>query len=509
MLKRLIILLILLGTPVGYIAAEKALYVVTTNKLNVRTGPGKEYGAYGTFKRGDTILVKSVNGQWAAVQDDYYTGYVNTRYIRYVRPWQDAKTKASPKPRHRLTVWDKLYEYTKVVLWIWVIIAVIGYFINDSVSGFAIWMLIFCGIGALIGWMFWDNGTAGAVIATGMELALLAFFIYKLTDSVWLQSSSLGALSRGVWALGSFPFFTLNLLQFWLSKPWRPFMKRNVFPESSKPSMRKYLRMFQIPFYIALFPLRLINAVYYNMVIYNLYAWSNYIIEVILPSDTWEGADNAAEWVKYLPQRIGKYLLWHGSLTIVESVAWTVIDTFVPAVTLYHGTAAPFADNMLCDPDRSNPWGRTKGWKTGVWDVGGGNYAGDGIYFGIFRSTLRNYQKGTAIAARVTMGKTIDTVLMPNYVYAAAGKPGAKAVSNWGLNHGYVTGEWWRADGRWWEICLYDRQNRYNESWRIRPIYAIYAGSGIMQRIKGGPAHWLFRQQVIDDMEDTLRRSFR
>lgn len=69
MFKRVATLLLLLFS-LQWINAEKALYVVTTNKLNVRTGPGKEYGAYGTFKRGDTILVKSVSGQWAAVQDD-------------------------------------------------------------------------------------------------------------------------------------------------------------------------------------------------------------------------------------------------------------------------------------------------------------------------------------------------------------------------------------------------------------------------------------------------------
>lgn len=109
---------------------------------------------------------------------------------------------------------------------------------------------------------------------------------------------------------------------------------------------------------------------------------------------------------------------------------------------------------------------------------------------------------------KVSRNALVKLQMDPNYVYASVGHPGAKAVSNWGLNHGYVTGEWWRADGPWWEICLYDRPNRYNESWRIRPIYAIYSYSGIMQRIKGGPAHWLFRKQVIADISDTLSCHF-
>lgn len=82
--KRLGILLVLI-LSVGYISAEKAQYVVTARTLNVRTGPGKDYVVYGCFSRGDTILVKAIHGQWATVQDGYTTGYVSTRYIRYVR----------------------------------------------------------------------------------------------------------------------------------------------------------------------------------------------------------------------------------------------------------------------------------------------------------------------------------------------------------------------------------------------------------------------------------------
>ena len=94
------------------------------------------------------------------------------------------------------------------------------------------------------------------------------------------------------------------------------------------------------------------------------------------------------------------------------------------------------------------------------------------------------------------------------YVWPATQKSSAKAVSNWGLNNGYVCGEWWRSDRgtNWWEICMYDRQNRYNESWRIRPIYSIHAHNGLMQRIPGGPAHWLFRKQVVADMKDSVSK---
>ncbi|MBQ9603084.1 MAG: hypothetical protein IJR42_04675 [Paludibacteraceae bacterium] len=503
MLKRLIILLLLFLPVAGGAYAAQSYYVVTANTLNVRSGPGTYYSVAYKLHRGDTVVATGVSGQWTVIQRNGLRYYASNRYLRYVGP---VTQKNQSSPRRKSTTWDSLFEVTKVIIWILVAIAVIGGFIGfETVAGLALWALIICGAGAFVGWMFFDNGTAGAVVTMGIEIGLVAVIVTSFSGFRFPRIAGFGYL---IWALISLPFYILNLLQFWLSKPWRPLMKHNRLSDSMKPGMRTFLRILQIPFYIALTPLRFINAVYYNIVIYNLYAWSNYVIEVLLPSDDAEGASDFADWIIYLPKRIGKYWLWHGVLTTIESVVWTILDTIFPAVTLYHGTALEYADNMLCDPHRNDHRHRNRGWLTGIWNVGGGNYAGDGIYFGIFRKTLRNYEQGSAIATRVTMGKTIDTVLMPDYVYSQAGYPNAKAVSNWGLNNGYVCGEWWRSDRgtNWWEICMYDRQNRYNDSWRIRPIYAIHSNSGIMQRIPGGPAHWLFRKQVIRDIETSIDR---
>lgn len=366
-------------------------------------------------------------------------------------------------------------------------------------------LLIACGIGALIGGMAFHNSRAGAVI--GMFAGILILARGLLADR---GTSGFGGFTYALWYIISLPFYILDLLQFWLAKPWRPLMKWNVFSDKIKPAMRVILSILQIPFYFALFPLRFVNAVYYNIVIHNIYELSNYILEVAIPSDYKEGREGVWKWILYLPYRIIKYLLWHGFLTFIESIIWTVIDTFIPAVTLYHGTEESCADNMLCDPKRNQRRKSTTGWLSGIWNVGGGNYAGDGIYFGIFRKTLRNYQRGSAIVARVSTGKAIDVILMPDYVYNQAGHPNAKAVSNWGLNNGFVSGEWWRSDRntKWWEICLYDRQNRYNDSWRIRPIYAIRSDDGIMQRIPGGTAHWLFRDMVLRDLWNSIKHIF-
>jgi len=183
--------------------------------------------------------------------------------------------------------------------------------------------------------------------------------VFLLLTRTEIGQGILGLLILGwqntyaIWYVISLPFYLLNMLQYWLAKPWRPFMKRNLLPDKYKKPMRIFLRILQVPFYIALFPLRFVNAVYYNLVIHNLYEWSNYLLEVFFPSDSKEGARNFWRWLLWLPVRIGKYLLLHGTLTLIESVVWTVIDTFIPAVTLYHGTSRTATDNMLCEPKRS------------------------------------------------------------------------------------------------------------------------------------------------------------
>ena len=421
------------------------IYKVTGKTVNVRSGPGKKYEVIGKVYKGQKLKVEWMDGEWAVIDRHGNVGYVNNRYLEYVGP---AKEKSS-SPSRVWPKWMPSYRFFRIVFWCLVL------------------------------------------------LILFPIVQRKGQNSAWKWSYML-------WYCSSIPFYILDVIQFWLAKPWRPFMKWNLLRDSYKKPIRIFLRILQIPFYIALFPLRFINAVYYNLVIHNIYELSNYLLEVGAPSDPREGARSWWKWIVFLPWRIIKYLLWHGTLTLIESVVWTAIDTIFPAVTLYHGTDETAADNMLCEPKRNKHRQCSSGWKSGTWTVGGGNYAGDGIYFGIFRKTLRNYQSGSAIVARVTMGRTIDTVLMPDSVYNQAGHPNASAVSNWGLRNGYVSGEWWRTSGRWWEICLFDRKNKYNDSWRIRPIYVISYGSGVMQRIPGGSAHWLFRRMVWNDIKNSF-----
>ena len=286
----------------------------------------------------------------------------------------------------------------------------------------------------------------------------------------------------------------LNGLQRFLSKPWRFLYKQNRGNDWKNKERRELWEWVKIPLYILLTPLRLINAVYFNILTHCLFELFNYSFEVISPTSDKEGADNFIGWLLWLPIRFVNII--HGSLTVIESAIWTAIDTIVPSLTLWHGTSPEAAVSITQSPSRTS----ASNWKTGIWNVGGGNFAGNGIYFAPARSTALHYAKGAIIVCRVNLGKVLDLGMAPVWVFNQCGHPNAIGATNWGLNNGFTTGEWWRSDANWWEYCMYDWQNRYNYSWRIRPLYILNLDKKILQRIPGGMGHWLFRKMVIDDL---------
>lgn len=111
------------------------------------------------------------------------------------------------------------------------------------------------------------------------------------------------------------------------------------------------------------------------------------------------------------------------------------------------------------------------------------------------------------IVCRVSLGKTIDLGLVPYRVFKQCGHANAFGATDWGLKNGYVTGEWWRKDTGWWEYCMYDWRNRYNYSWRIRPLYVLNLRDKQMQRIPGGMCHWLFRKMVMQDIMSSIEEA--
>ena len=304
------------------------------------------------------------------------------------------------------------------------------------------------------------------------------------------------------------PFRILNWLQMFLHKPWRFLQKFPPSSESSKDFWSVLDYIARVPLYIVLTPLRLANAVAFNMVLRPCYEFWNYICEAIAPSDYDEGKGDFWEWMIYFPYRIFKYLIYHGLLTIFECVFFTVFDTIVPTVTLYHGTSSAAAQAIVQSPTRTPTNKIIRKRTDGIWNVGGGNYAGDGIYFAPRISTSMHYARSNVhpvvIICRVSLGSLLPLSLSPYSVYRSAGYPNAHKVTSYGLDNGYTSIEWWRSDRKWWEYCLLDWKNKYNESWRIRPIMVLDPDSFFFNRVKGGSRHWLFDKMKMDDLMTSL-----
>ena len=423
--------------------AQYPAWCATTTNLNIRSSGSAKAAKIATVPTKTYLQVKSVDANgWAEIDYQGRTAYCAARYLRYV---EAAKSQTSSDNRI-----DK---------------------IASTASDSGIWS-----------WVF--------------GIAIIAFVLAVLRQIMMFILGWMAVLFFNIYPIISLPFYILNWFQRFLAKPWRIFFKQNKGTDASNEQKRKVLDIVKIPLYIILTPLRLVNAIYYNLVVHCSFELFNYVVEVIVPENKREGAGNFVLWALLIPWRIAKYVIWHGSLTLIESGIWTVIDTLVPALTLFHGTDYQASLSITQGPGRTGK----RQWLSGVWNVGGGNFAGNGIYFAPVRSTALHYCAGSLIVCRVSLGRTLDFGLAPKRVFDRCGHSNAIGATDWGLKHGYVTGEWWRDDADWWEYCMYDWQNRYNDSWRIRPLYVLDVDDGIIQRIPGGMYHWLFNRMVIFDL---------
>ncbi len=442
----------LLFCVIGVSAQDYPAWCSTTTHLNIRASDSQYGRKIDTVLPGTMLKVVSIGSNgWAEIEYNGMTAYCAVRYLNYVEPVTKVEIPQQPKENRGSTF-----------SW-WDVVGVLFY--------------VFLGC-LLIGWI-----RKGLLYVLG----LAAIIFYKL------------------YLLISLPFYFLNWLQRLLSKPWFLFYKHNSRTDTENKDLREMLELCKIPLYILLTPLRFVNAFYYNIVVHCSFELFNYLLEVVEPVKESEGGDdNFIFWLIMIPWRILKYMIIHAGLTLIESCFWTVVDTFIPTLTLYHGTTPEAAESITQGPGRVC----SKGWYSGVWNVGGGNYAGNGIYFAPKRKTAIHYSRGSLIVARVSLGRTLDLGMAPRRIYNLCGYPNALGVTEWGLKNGYVTGEWWRGDSRagWWEYCMYDWQNRYNESWRIRPLYVINLSDEIIQRVPGGMVHWLFSKMVFEDMLNSIEK---
>lgn len=507
---RIFLMLFCFLLPLTAITSEQhqlPAWYVTTTDLNIRSADYVGAEILTTAPQGTHLVVRGFTDRgWAVV--DYVDGdiaYCSAKYIEYVSTIQETSVVEEDKPvsftDNFTSFAQSVWSVVRVILLIILILLVIAF--REELFQMLVFVGTFMAIGALIGYLLFDNAGIGANIGFIIAVIIGLKMLFETIGSSYVVIFYIAYL------VVSYPFNLLNRLQYFLSEPWRFMFKTSWVNEDFKPFLRMTLEFFKIVLYIAITPLRLLNAVFYNILIHCTTELYDLFFEVLKPCDDKEGANDVWMWILYLPVRIVKYPIFHGIGIILESVIWTVIDVFIPAVTLYHGTDLKAGDLITRSRHRNQYLQTNSPWTSGTFTASHSSWGGIGVYFSAHRYVARSYacdeyrlsdNNPIIIFCRVSPGRIINYSLAPRYVYYSAGDGGNPSVLNkYGEDHGYTTGEWWNARGGYWEYCLFDWKSRYNKSWRIRPVCIFNLRTCRIQHVSGGMRHWLFDKEFFKD----------
>lgn len=308
-----------------------------------------------------------------------------------------------------------------------IIIGLVAYAFREELMAIAAFVGICMGIGALLFWILFDNASLGATI--GFWFAVL----FGLRLILQAMGAGYANIFEYAYRIISFPFWLLNRLQLILMEPWRYFTKGYV-SYSTRDAVRDWLYPIEIILYIVITPLRFVNAVYYNIFVYGISELYDLILEVIQPSSYYEGKGEFGAWIFYFPKRLIKYPIYQGFLVLVEGAVWTVIDIFIPTITMYHGTDLTAAQSITGN-DRLK--GYSKKWTDGTFCSSRNGWAGAGAYFASSRRTSAGYaydgyrlsdNNPVMIVCRVSLGKILNYRLAPSYIHDNTGPNGNQQI---------------------------------------------------------------------------------
>ena len=508
--KRLLLFFLLLSSVCSASAVRLPAYYSTNEIVFVRKGPDANSLSFGLLPINEKIVVQDIvvndnDSQWGVIAYNDKKGYVPIDGLTHIGPYHP-EDDSSPrmlftKPFHHhsgwIRFWQGVWKVLKIIFTVLAVILVFAFW--NELLELAVYAGFFAGAGALLFSIFGGDGGTGATV--GLIIAALVGLRYLL-QAVDIPANIFGI----VYFAFSTPIALLNRLEHFLVAPWRYVIKTSWIDDGAKPVVRGFLELLTVVNTIAITPLRLLNAFIYNIVIHCAMVLLDLLSEVMTPSDSNEGYGHFGRWLLMLPWRFIKYPIYHGLLTVIESVIWTVVDIFIPAATMYHGTDLTAADAIVCDSHRNNYLKSIRSRSRGNFMASQSSWGGIGVYFASKRLVAFGYANDSyrlsddnpvIIVCRVSLGRTLNYALAPEDVYNEAGGSGTPSVLNrYCERHHYTTGEWWNRGGGYWEYCMLDWQNGYNHPWRIRPIYVYNLRTQRPQHIQGGMQHWLFYSLV-------------
>ena len=288
-------------------------------------------------------------------------------------------------------------------------------------------------------------------------------------------------------------FRALNYVQWFLHNPVR-FLLKNSGNGKSR-GFFVVLTLTGITFiwwFIAYFitlPFRVINGVYYDILLFSAVSFADNIDEFLHPKrgklGHISGFKYFLNYVLTLPFRFIKMIIKSG-LYVFDSILMLGVSIVFPTLTMLHGTAFRGSGTKIA--------------QSGDWRVGHGNYAGTGVYFGLAQEVAEHYSPSgddsSIIISRVTLTfcKTLST-LKKDERTVGLGDTGERLAQN--VKGFYSSIEHWRDDMNWWEYCILKPKKMGEDisSWRIRPV-ALLNNNEIV-RTYGGFAHYSLSGGVV------------
>jgi len=276
-------------------------------------------------------------------------------------------------------------------------------------------------------------------------------------------------------------FFLLNRIQWILYNPLRIFWK-NPNSDFSHKTFNFLLYIGIIPIYwitihVVSTPLRLINAIYFNI----LLSWSvniyDSLAEVINPKlgkmRHKTGLSYMFFWIIGFPIRL-IIMIVKNIFVFIEPIMMTGVDIIFPTYTMYHGTSYGDAHADIAQKGR--------------WYVGSGNYAGTGIYFGMAEKVAKYYSdSNTIILVRVMLSFNRNIATTPSSIRGNIGLGYSGDEISRKLPKFWSSIEHWRSDMGWFEYCIIQPpKKKYSmvTTWRARPIAVVKDNK--LARIWGG-----------------------
>ena len=280
------------------------------------------------------------------------------------------------------------------------------------------------------------------------------------------------------------PFLFTNRLQWLLAQPFRRAMRnpRSRWPRRWFLILMPFTFLCRLIMYIILIPLRFLNAVYFDIILFLPITIRNGLMDLFIPGyspkSRWR---YTPRWLLLFPWRLLR-LTWKLAVSVLQSAAMTAFDLVWHTLTLFHGTTKQVAGNVA---------------HTGVWSAGSGDHAGTGVYFGLEERVARHYSKSAArsrsgepcvIVARVTLTPCRPAATLPRKLRQAIGHDGDSISSD--ISHLWASLEYWRSDMNWYEFCIIQKSKHgFTRLWRVRPI-CLLSKMERPERVRWGLVFW-------------------